>query len=186
VSYLGYRHLYSLMWFTCSNPLLDLESKIVLEYSSQPKATRTLQLPKTQAWDIPESEELDPLSLLPLEENERVLPTAEETVMMYVTSMIRSSTAGKPFGYVNQTSWKADLRNPVLSRPSSSLDFDSPTELIAPIRFNSPSVKKGKVVDIIVNNLEEDPHPFHLHGHHFWPLYTFQARLGEFLLCFLY
>ncbi|KAK7464497.1 ferroxidase fet3 [Stygiomarasmius scandens] len=161
------------------NPLLDLESKIVLEYSSQPKATRTLQLPKTQAWDILESEELDPLSLLPLEENQRVLPTAEETVMMYVTSMIRSSTAGKPFGYVNQTSWKADLSNPVLSRPSSSLDFDSPTELIAPIRFNSSNVEKGKVVDIIVNNLEEDPHPFHLHGHHFWPLYTFQARLGK-------
>ncbi|THV06497.1 hypothetical protein K435DRAFT_711282 [Dendrothele bispora CBS 962.96] len=165
------------------NPLLELESKFVVEYSSHSDSAQTQRLPQTQPWDIPESEYLDPLSLLPLQENQRFLPPAEDTIVVYVTSMIRSSTGGKPFGYVNQTSWKPDLQNPILSRPSSSLDFDSPTELIAPIRFGSTNAQEtstnGKVVDIIVNNLEEDPHPFHLHGHHFWPLYTHQARLGK-------
>ncbi|KAF5368513.1 hypothetical protein D9758_002436 [Tetrapyrgos nigripes] len=178
------------------NPLLDLQPKAILQYSSKSKSTQITpqKLPETQFWNIPESEQLDPLTLLPLEESQRVLPPAEDVVLIYVTSMTRTSTGGKPFGYVNQTTWKPNLQEPILARPSASLDEESPTELIVPIRSelestpNSSSSSsnstpwkngKGKVVDIIVNNLEEDPHPFHLHSHHFWPLYTFQARIGK-------
>lgn len=33
-------------------------------------------------------------------------------------------------------------------------------------------------VDIIVNNLEDGTHPFHLHGFSFYPLYVFEATMG--------
>ncbi|KAJ3995820.1 multicopper oxidase-domain-containing protein [Lentinula boryana] len=121
-------------------------------------------------------ERLDPLSLQPLDRLARLLPLADNVVMMYVTTMIRTATGNKPFGYVNQTTWKPNLTNPVLARS----DFTSSSkELIVPLNVSNTSISPASVVlDIIVNNLEDGPHPFHLHGHHFWPLYTYKAAMG--------
>ncbi|KAJ3807155.1 multicopper oxidase-domain-containing protein, partial [Lentinula aff. lateritia] len=126
------------------------------------------------SWSAIKAEErLDPLSLQPLDQIARVLPPADETLMMYVTTMIRTATGNRPFGYVNQTTWKPNLTNPILTRNEF---VSSSKELVVPVNVGKTS--NSIVLDIIVNNLEDGPHPFHLHGHHFWPLYTYEAVMG--------
>ncbi|KAH7874253.1 multicopper oxidase-domain-containing protein [Lentinula edodes] len=156
--------------FKYPNVALDLESKSIVTYGPR----RDLNLPSSQSWsDIKAEERLDPLSLQPLDQIARVLPPADETLMMYVTTMIRTATGNRPFGYVNQTTWKPNLTNPVLARNEF---VSSSKELIVPVNVGNTS--NSIVLDIIVNNLEDGPHPFHLHGHHFWPLYTYEAVMG--------
>ncbi|KAE9395355.1 hypothetical protein BT96DRAFT_861991 [Gymnopus androsaceus JB14] len=157
--------------FKYPNAALDLESKSIMSYGSY----RDSSPPSSQSWSsIAESEHLDALALQPLDPSARVLPSAEGVVMMYVTTMVRTSTGNRPFGYVNQTTWKPSLENPVLARAEA---VSSSKELIVPIKPGNSSLR-SVVMDIIVNNLEDGPHPFHLHGHHFWPLYTYEAPMG--------
>ncbi|KAJ3715578.1 multicopper oxidase-domain-containing protein [Lentinula guzmanii] len=159
--------------FKYPNVALDLESKSIMTYGCR----RGSRLPRTHNWSALKADErLDPLSLQPLDHLARLLPLADNVVMMYVTTMIRTATGNKPFGYVNQTTWKPNLTNPVLARS----DFASSSkELIVPLDVSNTSISPASVVlDIIVNNLEDGPHPFHLHGHHFWPLYTYKAAMG--------
>ncbi|KAJ3768502.1 multicopper oxidase-domain-containing protein [Lentinula raphanica] len=159
--------------FKYPNVALDLESKSIMSYTS----CRGPRLPDTRGWSMLNADErLDPLSLQPLDESARILPPANDVVMMYVTTMIRTATGNKPFGYVNQTTWKPNLVNPVLARTDV---VSSSKELIVPVaNSNKSSSLTPLVLDIIVNNLEDGPHPFHLHGHHFWPLYTYEAAMG--------
>ncbi|KAF5390849.1 hypothetical protein D9757_004454 [Collybiopsis confluens] len=164
--------------FKYPNVALDLESKSILTYGR----SRTTEHPNSVAWsDIKPGEYLDALSLRPLDPSAAILPPADDVVMMYVTTMIRTSTGNRPFGYVNQTSWKPSSTDPILARADSAPSSKELIYSINPIPTNissslisSPSV----VMDIVVNNLEDGPHPFHLHGHHFWPLYTYQAMIG--------
>ncbi|KAF9061721.1 multicopper oxidase-domain-containing protein [Rhodocollybia butyracea] len=159
--------------FKYPNPALDLESKSIITYGYRADSS----LPSSPRWpSIKEDERLNALTLRPLDPSAHILPPADDVVMMYITTMIRGSTGNKPFSYVNQTTWKPNLTNPVLARidVASSLK-----ELIVPVRTTNTSTAKSEVVlDIIVNNLEDGPHPLHLHGHHFWPLYTYEAPMG--------
>lgn len=185
------RSLHTDSEFSSRNVALDLESKSIITYGSR----RDHSPPSSRGWSsIGESERLDALALQPLDPLDRILPSAEGEVMMYVSTMIRTSTGNKPFGYVNQTSWKPNLENPILARDAA---VSSSKELIFAIKPENVSLT-SVVMDIIVNNLEDGPHPFHLvrevpelvvvhilildfylqHGHHFWPLYTYEAMMG--------
>ncbi|KAJ4473007.1 multicopper oxidase-domain-containing protein [Lentinula aciculospora] len=159
--------------FRYPNVALDLESKSIITYGS----LRGSSLPNSHSWSAVKANEfLDPLSLQPVDHLARILPPADDVLMMYVTTMIRTATENKPFGYVNQTTWKPNLADPILSRADVA---SSSKELIVPVSIGNTSESTTTVVlDIIVNNLEDGPHPFHLHGHHFWPLYTYEAAMG--------
>ncbi|KIK54167.1 hypothetical protein GYMLUDRAFT_48961 [Collybiopsis luxurians FD-317 M1] len=160
--------------FKYPNVALDLESKSILSYGR----LGNVKSPRSTGWsDIKAEERFDALALQPLDPAARVLPPADDVVMMYVTTMIRTSTGNKPFGYVNQTTWKPSYSNPVLARTDVA---SSSKELIYSIKPRDTNASSSSIVlDIIVNNLEDGPHPFHLHGHHFWPLHTYEAPIGK-------
>jgi FtsP/CotA-like multicopper oxidase with cupredoxin domain len=73
----------------------------------------------------------------------------------------------EPVGFINHTSWKP--QNPPLVSQNRS-DWDE-NQLIP---FIALSPGKPTRVDIIINNLDDGAHPFHLHGHSFYVLSTYR------------
>ena len=61
---------------------------------------------------------------------------------------------------------------PLVGLPRSQWDQDV---FVPQIKYNSAS---PIWVDIVLNNLDEDWHPFHLHGHDFWVLSTYSSDLN--------
>ena len=85
-------------------------------------------------------------------------------------------SGGIPTAFINQTSWRPNPYNPLLARDVSSMGTGrlSSSELVV-----STPPNRSTILDIIVNNFEQGPHPFHLHGHSFWPLHSYSARYGK-------
>lgn len=74
---------------------------------------------------------------------------------------------------MNRTSWspQASPPFPLLSLPRSQWDDN---QLIPHI----PTLQSENWVDIIVNNLDDGAHPFHLHGYSFYVLASFRSDHG--------
>ncbi|WPG98304.1 multicopper oxidase [Acrodontium crateriforme] len=106
-----------------------------------------------------------------------VLPTtAEETVLLYANIAYLSRLGNHPKGMINNTYWQPP--NNITDLPL--LAHDRADWAVKPELF-VPNVTEGNWVDLIINNVDDKGHPFHLHGHDFYVLATYHAqRLGEY------
>lgn len=86
-------------------------------------------------------------------------PKAHETYVVYTKIEKLSRHHNVPYGFVNRTSWRPqrDPPRPVIGLPKSQWDRNQFS--IVPGR--------GVWVDLVVNNLDEGSHPFHLVGRPF-------------------
>ncbi|KAL2006773.1 hypothetical protein VTN00DRAFT_9441 [Thermoascus crustaceus] len=98
-------------------------------------------------------------------------PKAQQTHVVYTKIEKLARNHNIPYGFFNRTSW----------RPQS----DPPVPLIALPRQkwdrNQLAISTGPEpvwVDLVVNNLDEGPHPFHLHGHNFYVLTIHESTIG--------
>ncbi|KAK2753874.1 hypothetical protein FQN55_000238 [Onygenales sp. PD_40] len=92
------------------------------------------------------------LSALPLH--------ADKTYVVYTKISQMSRNQNIPLGHFNHTSWRPQANPPL---PLITLDrskWDSN-------QFSISTGNKPVWVDLVVNNLDEGAHPFHLHGHIF-------------------
>lgn len=98
-------------------------------------------------------------------------PTAQQTHMVYTKIQKMARYSNKPFGYFNQTTWKPqqDPAVPLVSIPQAKWDAN---------QFAITTGPEPVWIDLVVNNLDEGSHPFHLHGHHFYILAVHQAEFG--------
>lgn len=82
---------------------------------------------------------------------------AQETYVVYTKIQKMARNHNVPFGYFNQTTWKpqADPATPLIALPRSKWDSN---------QFAITTGRGPVWVDLIVNNLDEGPHPFHLVG----------------------
>ncbi|CAL5866884.1 uncharacterized protein PFLUO_LOCUS1095 [Penicillium psychrofluorescens] len=98
-------------------------------------------------------------------------PKAQETHVVYTKIQKMARNANVPFGYFNHTSWQTqqDPRVPLIALPRSQWDKN---------QFSFTTGKETQWVDLVVNNLDEGPHPFHLHGYHFYILTVHEATFG--------
>ncbi|KOS38191.1 hypothetical protein ACN38_g10995 [Penicillium nordicum] len=98
-------------------------------------------------------------------------PTAQQTHMVYTKIQKMARYSNKPFGYLNQTTWKPqqDPPVPLASVPRAKWDVN---------QFAITTGPEPVWIDLVVNNLDEGSHPFHLHGHHFYILAVHQAEFG--------
>jgi FtsP/CotA-like multicopper oxidase with cupredoxin domain len=85
--------------------------------------------------------------------------TAQQTILLYTKTQKLAISANHPQGFMNRTSWSPQPI-PLLSLPRSSWDKN---QLI-------PYISPGIWVDVIINNLDDGSHPFHLHGNSFYVL----------------
>ncbi|KAJ5625031.1 multicopper oxidase-domain-containing protein [Penicillium lagena] len=156
--------------FKYINPALTPEQTFLINYlpsssspeseakgkKSEPTIRNTINLD-----DIPSSPSV--LKNLP--------PKAQETHVVYTKIQKMARNSNMPFGYFNHTSWRTqqDPRVPLIALPRSQWDEN---------QFSITTGKETQWVDLVVNNLDEGPHPFHLHGHHFYILTIQEATFG--------
>jgi FtsP/CotA-like multicopper oxidase with cupredoxin domain len=92
---------------------------------------------------------------------------AQQPILLYTKTQKLSISANHPQGFMNRTSWISQSI-PLLSLPRSAWDEN---QLI-------PHISSGTWVDLIINNLDDGSHPFHLHGYSFYVLATHRSENG--------
>ncbi|KAJ5921077.1 hypothetical protein N7466_009403 [Penicillium verhagenii] len=102
-------------------------------------------------------------------------PHANLTEVVYSKTQKLSINHNVPFGFFNHTSWKpqSDPPAPLNRLPSDKWDKNQ-LSLFVPDPENMGPVW----VDLVVNNLDDTGHPFHLHGYHFYILNVYKAPIG--------
>jgi FtsP/CotA-like multicopper oxidase with cupredoxin domain len=111
-------------------------------------------------------------NLVSTEAHSPLVPTvADETMVLYAITQKLSHLGNEPRGFMNQTSWSPQAVPPA---PLISLDrklWDK-NQFVPKLHFNLP---QPLWLDIVLNNLDEEGHPFHLHGYDFWVLSTYSS-----------
>jgi FtsP/CotA-like multicopper oxidase with cupredoxin domain len=101
-------------------------------------------------------------TVLPSTDPTKILPdTAQETIVLYTLTQKLAKLETEPHGFINHTTWLPQSP-PLIAVPRDMWDDN---QFVPHINYNKVS---PLWVDIILNNLDEDNHPFHLHGHDFW------------------
>ncbi|KAB8349427.1 hypothetical protein FH972_023454 [Carpinus fangiana] len=90
-------------------------------------------------------------------------PEADETFVVYVTSVKLAHLDNIPTGFINHTTWKP-AQIPLISSLRSTWDENQLVPFI-------PLVESNPLwIDVVINNLDDGSHPFHLHGNDFYIL----------------
>jgi hypothetical protein len=99
-------------------------------------------------------------------------------VLIYVKTLKLAINSNHPMGFINRTSW-APQDIPLLSLPREEWDEK---QLVPKIPFFKGIDLKGggedTWVDVIINNLDDGSHPFHLHGYSFYIVSTYRSTHG--------
>ncbi|GLI79669.1 hypothetical protein PoHVEF18_008008 [Penicillium ochrochloron] len=98
-------------------------------------------------------------------------PKAQQTQVAYTKIQKMARNHNIPEGYFNQSTWKPqnDPPVPLIGLPRQRWDAN---------QFAFSTGPEAAWVDLVVNNLDEGPHPFHLHGHHFYILAVHESSYG--------
>lgn len=89
----------------------------------------------------------------------------DQTIVIYVKTQIESHLGNAPAGFINHTVWGPQTP-PLLSLSRSSWDDNQLVPYIAP---------DATAIELVINNLDDGAHPFHLHGHAFYVLSSYRA-----------
>ncbi|KAM0490723.1 hypothetical protein ACHAP8_011268 [Fusarium lateritium] len=121
------------------------------------------KIPSRKDLEPNETQILDPRNLKAATKMVDLPSVADQTILLYAKVEKLAHMDYEPVGFINHTSWKPqDL--PLISQNRSDWDEN---QLIPFIEMTSG---KPTRVDIIMNNLDDSAHPFHLHGHSFYVL----------------
>ncbi|KAF8849353.1 hypothetical protein BDZ45DRAFT_680586 [Acephala macrosclerotiorum] len=97
--------------------------------------------------------------------------TTTQTLLLYTKVEILAEYSNIPKGFINRTSWSepSPTEPPLLQTPRK--DWDD--------RF-IPRIERDGWVDIVLNNMDEKGHPFHLHGNNFFVLASHKGQPGRY------
>lgn len=101
-----------------------------------------------------------------------ILPaTADKTIVLYAITQKLSHLRNEPRGFINNTSWRPQVEptSPLLSLQREQWDKN---QLVPRVQY-SPA--EPLWIDIVLNNLDEEDHPFHLHGYKVWVLSKYSS-----------
>jgi len=98
----------------------------------------------------------------------------QQAILLYTKTQKLAKLSNHPTGFINRTSWspQSTPQAPLLSLPRSLWD-DNQLVSWVPLAQGDDSW-----VDIIVNNLDDGAHPFHLHGNDFYVLASHRSEHG--------
>lgn len=102
---------------------------------------------------------------------------ADKTFVLYSTISYLAINENRPRGYINHTSWTLGVSNglPFLALDRPNWRFDP--------KFLIPLSGGGQWIDVVLNNLDDKGHPFHLHGNDFYVLASHSpSRVGAYEL----
>ncbi|KAJ5089265.1 multicopper oxidase-domain-containing protein [Penicillium argentinense] len=151
--------------FKYMNPALTPDQLFPIYYNGISDPDRMTLVPsirnKLNIQEIPSSASI--LATLP--------EKADETHVVYTKIQKMARNNNSPYGYFNMTTWKpqSDPLVPLIALPRENWDAN---------QFSLTTGPGSRWVDLVVNNLDEGPHPFHLHGHHFFILAIHESTFG--------
>jgi len=150
--------------FKMSNPALTTTHQFPVSWTHQSDLLANVSEVESERFDLEELKpELQQSSLMPREAN--------HTIVLYTMTQKLSHLDNVPHGMINNTFWKPQ------DKPLNALHRDERDKslLIPAIPFDSAH---PLWVDIVVNNLDEEGHPFHLHGYDFWVLSKYSSTFN--------
>ncbi|KAJ5365689.1 hypothetical protein N7517_008575, partial [Penicillium concentricum] len=147
--------------FKYNNPALTPDQTFPMNYRSNATQRSPLKVHHLNIEEVPSAPSI--LRSIP--------PTAQQIHVIYTKIQRMARYSNKPFGYFNQTTWKPqhDPPAPLASTPRVKWDAN---------QFAITTGPEPAWVDLVINNLDEGSHPFHMHGHHFYILAVHQAEFG--------
>ncbi|KAF9082492.1 hypothetical protein BGX23_012401 [Mortierella sp. AD031] len=172
--------------FNVENPALDPSVKATLRYReplSQSINSRVGEMGsqqtiansvdwETSAWS-PHCDDLKAEMLKPL--LARDAPEADIQIVLEMSFQTITENRVN-MGYVNRTSWRPLSQNPTLFQVASGGDGGEQSSLSEATVFDASqlvvTLDRVQTVELVVNNLDEGAHPFHLHGHVFYVVGT--------------
>ncbi|CBQ71635.1 related to multicopper oxidase [Sporisorium reilianum SRZ2] len=187
--------------FNVANPNLSYHATAIVSYSSTPQfelelrsktrrrnILRSLELPQTQAWARRVGEQAchdEPARLLrPLRARGLgVAPTppldlAKDRREVVTVSMPKLDRNGLvPVSWINRTQWRSPS-TPLLHTLALSTNTTLPTFDPTQQTVLTPSLSAAATLELVINNADEAPHPFHLHGHKFALVALSESRVG--------
>lgn len=92
---------------------------------------------------------------------------AQQTIVLYAKTEKLAHLDYEPVSFINHTSWKPQTPS-LVSHNRSSWDDNQLVPMI-PMTPGQPTR-----VDVVINNLDDGAHPFHLHGHSFFILSSYR------------
>lgn len=107
-----------------------------------------------------------------LHDQSGVVPAqADQTIVLYTLTQKLARLDNEPRGFINSSTWRPQSP-PLIERGRDDWDEKQFVPHV-PFRPSSPLW-----IDIVLNNLDEDSHPFHLHGHNFWVLARYSSDIN--------
>lgn len=103
-------------------------------------------------------------------DNSAAANTSDQTVLLYARTEKLAIFSNHPKGFINRTSWSPQSQ-PLISLPRSAWNNDQLVPYI-------PIKKSSAWVDVIINNLDDGSHPFHLHGHDFFVIASSRSEIN--------
>ncbi|KAH6949235.1 Cupredoxin [Fusarium avenaceum] len=125
------------------------------------------EIPNRKDLEPNETQILDPRNLKAAKKVVDMPSVANQTILLYAKTEKLAHMDYEPVGFINHTSWKPQSP-PLISQNRSDWDEHQ----LIPFIATSPG--NPTRVDIVINNLDDGAHPFHLHGHSFYVLSTYR------------
>ncbi|KAI7842552.1 hypothetical protein COHA_003789 [Chlorella ohadii] len=110
------------------------------------------------------------------------VPPPAATTQVRLDILIEAGPDGIPWAHFNGISFQAPpMTHPNMDPMVETLLAGKPLAPNSNHGFHTISVKKGQVVDLVINNhLDAGEHPMHLHGHWFWVMARGEDGDGAF------
>lgn len=105
-----------------------------------------------------------------------LLPEPHRTIEL--NAVMDNLRDGKNYAFFNNITW-TDPKVPTLYSALTAGDAAT-NPAVYGAHTNAFVLEKDEIVQIVVNNLDDGRHPFHLHGHHFQAIYRSEEEAGTF------
>ena len=174
--------------FNYFNKALDRLVKAIIRYGDDSERLDDSNTPLSYTHTLQNGvcRDLDASLLSPVDAIDAPAPDVRHVIWAMTMRLEHNNLA--PYGFINRTSFQpavgapnllveqgviseSELKTPSVSGMIPNTAKYGGSQLITPIPL-------GYVVEMVINNVDQNPHPFHLHGHHFWVLHTHEARVG--------
>lgn len=124
---------------------------------------------------VQELEPFDDMDLVPYDEME-ILPEPSQIVELSV--IMDNLRDGANYAFFNNITYRAPKVPTLYTVLTSGKEATNP--LVYGTYSHSFVLEKDEIVQIVLNNMDDGRHPFHLHGHQFQALYRSEEDAGEF------
>ena len=151
--------------FKYENPALTPRHTFVIQGLDQVSGRERLSGPISEHFDIQ--------TVKSAESQTEVLPRQpDQTIVLYAITQKLTRLKNEPLGFLNHSTWKTPI---IPLNKVSRTQWDAENQFVPRITFN---ITSPLWIDIILNNLDEEGHPFHLHGYDFWVLSTYSSTFN--------